>query len=313
MILCFQSPALAPQSHSHLRNQRNRRSSHTYRFPAGTLRKNRLFPRLMLPWKGKTTMEGPHEVQGGLSKPHGAPTRLLSMSRCVPAQASFSTYLPVQLAPAIQPGRVGGCVRKETPGQPGEGRKDPPGMIPCGNHSHLWRWDQFPPWLHTGLNPKMTFSHFSQGGINPVECWKHPFHLGILEKWFQKLIRGWRTQVSVGLGTHPQLFTAIRLETRTKGYVSMLAKNCKKSGDRWDVPSSLHTGRTPGSYTPGRESTPATSTGSHVSSMEHPLACGLIRLIPAWPRPHPVSRRIPETHHSLGKGSTSRLWLYSPQ
>lgn len=84
-----------------------------------------------------------------------------------------------------------------------------------------------------------------------MECWKHLFHLGILEKWFQKLNQGGRTQVSVGLGTHPQLFTAIRLETRTKGYVSMLAKNCKKSGDRWDVPSSLHTGRTPESYTPG--------------------------------------------------------------
>lgn len=43
-----------------------------------------------------------------------------------------------------------------------------------------------------------------------------PFHLGVSEK-FQDLIWGTETQVSVGLGTHPQLFTAIRLETRTKG------------------------------------------------------------------------------------------------
>lgn len=28
--------------------------------------------------------------------------------------------------------------------------------------------------------------------------------------------------------THPQLLTAMMLDTRTKGYVSMLAKNCKK-------------------------------------------------------------------------------------
>lgn len=99
--------------------------------------------------------------------PLGAPTRLLSVSQCMPVHPSFSTYLSVQLAPAIQPRGVGGCIGKETPGQPGEGSKDTPGMIP------IPRNDPFPLWLHTGLNPKTTLSDSKQGGINLMECWKH--------------------------------------------------------------------------------------------------------------------------------------------
>lgn len=149
MILCFQSPALAPQSHSHLRNQRNRRSSHTYRFPAGTLRKNRLFPRLMLPWKGKTTMEGPHEVQGGLSKPHGAPTRLLSMSRCVPVcpSASQLQHLPPCAAGSSNPARKSRWVHREGDPRPTWGREE----RPTGNDS---LWESFPP-VEVGPIPSM--------------------------------------------------------------------------------------------------------------------------------------------------------------
>lgn len=49
---------------------------------------------------------------------------------------------------------------------------------------------------------------------------------------------------------HPQLLTAIRLETSTKGYVSMLAKNCKAEqgcsvGNTTSVPT-----RTCGLYSP---------------------------------------------------------------
>lgn len=51
-----------------------------------------------------------------------------------------------------------------------------------GNCSHR---ESFPPWLHTGLNPKTTLSRFNRGGLSPVERWKHLFHPGIWEKWLQ--------------------------------------------------------------------------------------------------------------------------------
>lgn len=40
-----------------------------------------------------------------------------------------ATYLPVQLAPAVQPGGVGGCVGQEAPSQPGGERGDPQRII----------------------------------------------------------------------------------------------------------------------------------------------------------------------------------------
>lgn len=130
IIFCLQSPASASRLPSRLQLQRNLLSSHTYRFPAGTLRKNRLFPRLMLPWKGE---DDHRRVSQGCPKPRCVPPQTLQgshpvllhgwvASRCCPAPA---TYLPVQLAPAVQPGGVGGCVGEETPGQPREGKGRP--------------------------------------------------------------------------------------------------------------------------------------------------------------------------------------------
>lgn len=48
--------------------------------------------------------------------------------------------------------------------------------------------------------------------------------------------------------THPQLLTAIRLDTRTKGYVSMLAKNCKRARAGQNRSAAVQTGS--GALTP---------------------------------------------------------------
>lgn len=89
-------------------------------------------------------------------------------------------------------------------------RKDPHGIIPTWKSPVL---SVAPHWVEPQNNPLPLSARRDQ----PRGALEAPFHRGISVKWFQELIQGRGTQVSVGLGTHPQLFTAIRLETRTKG------------------------------------------------------------------------------------------------
>lgn len=150
-------------------------------------------------------------------------------------------HLLVQLAPAVQPGGVGGRVGKEASGQPGERRRAPrgyfhPGLSRRGETQRPGaglrrarlppsppRQRGIKPTATTGLKPSCTTRSFGKAALGTDPAWMALANLsgharalggerGRRGRWWQH--------------AHPQLLTAIRLETSTKGYVSMLAKNC---------------------------------------------------------------------------------------
>lgn len=86
-------------------------------------------------------------------------------------------------------------------------------LFPPGNHPFPWWVEPSLHWVEPQNDPFPLQARRDQ----PYGVLEAPFHLGNSPKWFQELIQDRGTKVSVGLGTHPQLFTAIRLETRTKG------------------------------------------------------------------------------------------------
>lgn len=90
-FFCLRSPTL-DSHHSCSRLQRNLLSSHTYRFPAGTFRKNSVFPRLMLPCKREMSGAG-----GGRATPApavAAPGSHMDLPHGWAAIPGLDTHLP---------------------------------------------------------------------------------------------------------------------------------------------------------------------------------------------------------------------------
>lgn len=165
---------------------------------------------------------------------------------------------------------------------------------PTGNYSHMELFppgnDPFPLWHHTGLNPKTTLFPLQARRHQPCGVLEAPFHVGILGKWFQELIRGRGVQ---GIKDSPAVVHSHQVGDQDEGVGQHAGKELQ--GKRGLV------GCSP--FPPHGESHP--TEGAHschlhgVTRVLHGASLGLI-----WLHAHPGSCRILGTHHSLGKGST---------